>query len=287
MKSLNKHAKWRFEVAKKFFSKIERSDKLVAFFVGGSVSRNFADEFSDLEICFVWKTEISEEERSSLYKQIGFKEIKLNIIKDNSNPFEDTLYLEKLQIDIWHLTENNINNTINDVLLNFETSISKSNLLETFQSCIPIFGNEYIFSLREQIEIFPNVLAENIIKQYTKDFFRIDIEMFIERKDWIVVYRYIPTFLRLLILVFDGLNKKYHLNLGFKKLHKSLDRYKILPKNTLYVYSNLDKMNPTQAWSEVVRLKTETLELVNIHYPNIHLDFIEKNKTHNRTKFSL
>ena len=45
---------WRLDFAKNLFHKAGKPHGLAAAFVGGSVGRGLADEYSDLELCFVW-----------------------------------------------------------------------------------------------------------------------------------------------------------------------------------------------------------------------------------------
>lgn len=279
VKEFNEHSKWRFEIAKKLFLRIENKENLVSFFIGGSVSKNYTDEFSDLEICFVWKTEISENKRKVLYSEMGFTEIKLNKV-DNIRSFEDTLYFNKLQIDIWHLTETNIQNTINSVVIENIVDESKSNLMNVFQSCIPLFGIEFIENLKNQTETYPNQLVEKMILKHTKMFFKVDVSLQIKRKDWAFVHRNIGGYLIKIFLVLETLNKQYHS--GTKRMDLSIEKFEIKPHNAVNVFREINNLSLLEAWNEVLKLKEETIGLIKIHYPKIDLSYVNDNRKNKR-----
>jgi len=279
--NLNKQSKWRFEVAEYLFSKIDIDSNLLSFFVGGSVARNCADEYSDLELCFVWKKEVSKKIRIVIYDQMGLNLKKISDIKDNTIPFGESYNFRNLKLDIWHLTENNINKTLSSVQEDLDIDIQKMNLLETFQSCIPIYGLEFILELNTKI-VYKRALGLKIVDEYSKTFFRANFDLFILRKDNTLCYTFIAKYLKHIYIVLEAINFQY--SLSSKRIHFSLQKLKIKPKNIISLYQNINKLDIVEAWTEIKSLKLEIIELIKIHYPEIDLSRIERNMKIKRAK---
>ncbi len=279
---MNKHTKWRLDFAHRLFNKIKITNNLKAFFIGGSVSRNLADEYSDLEICFVWEKPISISQRKKILFDLQIEFDELIAWENKEKPFEETVFFNEFQIDIWHLTTNILDKTIQVVIVDFEINISKSNLLYTIQSCITLYGNYFIENYKKKINNYPKTLAKNIIIEHSKMFYKVDVDLQIQRKEWHYVYRNIGAYLKQVYLVLEAINMQYHK--GFKKIPNSLLQMKFKPKSAFKIYSKLDKLSLQEAWSEVLSLKKETIELIKIHFPKIDITYLENNKINRRKK---
>ena len=239
-----------------------------------------ADKYSDLEICLTWKEKISEIERKKLLTSLKIEIHNIETWEDSSSPFSEAHYYKKFQIDFVHLTKNIVDNTIQDVLKNFDRNNDKSNMLETFQSCIPLHGKSYIEKIRKRIELYPKELAIKRIQFYSEKFFIVDVALQIERKNWIFVYRNFGGYLIRIYHVIEAINKQYHL--GTKHMSASLKKMKILPKDIINIYENLDNLPAEFIWKEIERIKYETIDLVNIYFPSIDTNFIYTNKKNRR-----
>ena len=278
----NKQVLWRKNFAKDLFKRLEISNDLEAFFIGGSVSRNVADEYSDLEICFTWKNRISDENRQKVQKSLQLDIYNFGTWENFKAPLSETHYIKDFQIDIVHITTEIVENTIKEVLFEFDRNNNKANLLETFQSCIPLYGESYVNEIRDKIKAYPEQLAVKIIKHYSQNFFKVDVALQIKRKNWIYVYRNFGGYLIQIYHIVEAINKQYHL--GFKRMNVSLRTFDILPNGTINIFENLDNLPAEYIWKEIVRIKYEIIELINKYFPNIDTNFIYTNQKHRRKK---
>ena len=67
----NEHAKWRIEFARRLSKHITTFDGVKAIVIAGSVARNYADEYSDLEIPVFWEVLPEDTERHALIRLLG------------------------------------------------------------------------------------------------------------------------------------------------------------------------------------------------------------------------
>lgn len=96
---------WRLAYAQELFAKLGPMDQLAAAFVGGSVARGIADEFSDLELCFVWKDVPKDSDRKKIIDVFqGTPFVDWQPWSESTQSVEDNIYVDGFQIDIWHNT---------------------------------------------------------------------------------------------------------------------------------------------------------------------------------------
>jgi len=157
---------WRIKFAKFLFERIEALDEINAAFIGGSVCRGYADEYSDLEICFVWEKQIEENDRLLVNEQLNVNSFDVRYVNNKINQIEDSTRFKDLQIDIYHTNKEYIEIIINDVLCNHDISFEKMNYLNIIEYAIPLYGKNIISTWKQKVKKYPNKLSELIIQKH-------------------------------------------------------------------------------------------------------------------------
>ncbi|MEZ4888010.1 MAG: hypothetical protein R3E32_24995 [Chitinophagales bacterium] len=273
---------WRIELAKYLFKRIDTLDCISTVFIGGSVCRGYADEYSDLEICFVWKKQIEEQDIILINKTFNVVSFDRRYKKNSFIQIEDSVYLNDFQIDIYHIYIGEINKIIDDVLYSYDINLEKMNYLNVLKNSIPLYGYEINSEWKQKINQYPAKLAELIISTHIKNFFRADGRLFIYREDWAIFYNLIAGYQKLIFLVLTGINHIYFPL--FKNMNKTIERMDIKPENTIALYKNIYTFSPVEIWNNIVDLKINTLKLVETYYPNISTSQIYKQKSYMRRK---
>lgn len=274
---------WRIKFAQYLFEKVKTIEGIKACFIGGSVCRNMADEYSDLEICFVWENPIADSEKLLFNKKWGGKCTHSNHNK-TLNQIEESFHFNGFQVDVYRTSINATNTIINGVLENHDIQFDKLIHLNVLQNAIPLFGNAVLENWKEQIREYPNEIAVAMIEKYTQKFFMADAPIFIFRKDWTIFYSLIAGYQKNIFLVLTALNKAYFS--GFKYSIQHIKSMRIKPSGILETYDQLYQLSPNEMWQSIVDLKLQVLDLIVEHFPNVEINHIYERKNQGRKKFS-
>ena len=158
---LNQQTKWRIDLAKGLFEKVKTIEELEACFIGGSVCRGMADEYSDLEICFVWGQKIDNTKRLLVNQKMEVKSFYLNH-NESLQQVEESVNSNDFQIDIYHTSINVTNSVIEDVMLRHDFGFPKLIHLNVLQNAIPLHGELILKKWKEVIKEYPNEIMELI-----------------------------------------------------------------------------------------------------------------------------
>ena len=277
-----KQINWRVEFAQRLFEKIKMREGLETCFIGGSVCRGLADEYSDLEVCFIWKSLVDDSKRLLFNEKLGGMN---TYFKHNESlkQVEESFLFNGFQVDVYHTSISATDSIINDVLVSHQLQFSKLIYLDILQNAIPLYGELILQQWKQQIQGYPNRLAQLLIEKYIQNFFRASVSIFIYRQDWTVFYSLIAGYQKNIFLVLTALNKAYFP--GFKNSTKYIKTMKIKPNGILELYAKLYQLPPNEMWQELVNLKLEILQLVEEHFPNIELEHIYERINKGRKQF--
>ena len=62
---------WRIDYAKDLCNKLIAFEQPHSILIGGSVAKGWADDYSDLELCFIWRKLPSYKQRQQLIEHFG------------------------------------------------------------------------------------------------------------------------------------------------------------------------------------------------------------------------
>ncbi|MBN1218957.1 MAG: nucleotidyltransferase domain-containing protein [Anaerolineae bacterium] len=271
MTELNSHSLWRLELAQEISHRLRRFAGLQAIIVGGSVARNYADEYSDLEIPLFW-----DELPADAVRKAIVAELQADFLYPYNGPAaEDNLLIKGFQVDFWHNTVAGEEKVIEDVLQRFDTSLSHSNFMDTIRACIPLYGQEIIHRWKEKARCYPRELVVRNIQENLVYFDTGHLELHARRDNPTLVYAHLAELQKRVFLVLLALNRQYFPS--FKWMYKSLETMQIRPTNIAQRFRNTFNHHPDEAIKHTLKVISETLALVHQHYPQIDLTVVEQN----------
>ncbi len=275
---------WRIELAQKLFQKVKTTKGLQTAFIGGSVCRGLADEYSDLELCFVWDTLLEEKQRLAFNETLEVKSFYVSEQRENDfKQVEESVHFHDFQIDIFHTTTAYINSIIEAVFVKNEIKFSQQIYLNVLHNALPLYDNGRLEEWKNQIETYPQRLGTKLIQTYTDRFFKASVDIFLYRKDWAVFYSLITGYQKNIFLVLTALNKVYFS--GFKYSHQHIQQFSIKPQGMSDLYEKLYQLPPIEMWESIKKLKLEVLQLVKKYYPEIETTHIFQRLNTGRKKF--
>lgn len=267
MNNLNYHCMWRLELAKQICEKIrviEGTKGIKSIIVGGSVSRGFADEYSDLEIPIFWDKLPDEDTRKLIVKELNAE----YFYPYNYESREDNVIINGFRIDLWHLSLEQEEEVIKSVTKDFEIDFGSSNAMDTLRSCIPIFGEELIYPWKNKAKEYPREIALKTINEALQSIDSTQVELYLRRENSTLLFEHIANLQKNIFLMLLALNNEYFPT--FKWMYKSLGNFKIKPKDIEQRFRDVFTFQPKEAFENTLTILFETFDLINKIYPEIN-----------------
>lgn len=263
------HVQWRVDFASALFEMLSFKTDVDAFFIGGSVARGFADEFSDLELCCVWPHPPTNDQRRSIIKKwagISHYDFDERAAEEPYN-HADTFEVRGLQVDLWHLSRKTEDDIIHSVVDLHNTKQSSLNSCETIQSCVPLFDpNQVIGKWKEKLSAYPDKLAIKVITE-NLDFLQSgNLEMHLAREDYTSAFSIVAGLQKRIYNILLALNKMYFPS--YKRMSHYLAKMDLAPSNVTERFRTQLTSNPILN-DDLVSLQNETLDLIKSRFPQI------------------
>lgn len=247
-----------------------QNPKVDAVLIGGSVSRNWNDEYSDIELFVFWKEGPTEEDRKVSINLVNGRIIDFHPYEEEE--WSETYVTNGVKFEISNFLTSTIQKTINDVIVEFDTDLDKQCLVAAVYDGIPLYGEELLRKLKKKVEIYPKELSLGMIRD------NIDLgnrwnnrEALLKRKDWLMLYKVIVSVQTNLMGILFGLNKLYVHHPAFKWQKHSLEAMKIVPRNIFNRFTSILLNHPNESVSELEDIIKEIYELIKTEYPSLDL----------------
>lgn len=116
----------------------KQNPKVEAVLLGGSVSRNWNDKYSDIELFVFWKEGPTEEDRKVSINSVNGKIIDFHPYEEEE--WSETYVANGVKFEISNFLTSTIQNIINDVIVGFDTDLDKQCLISTVCHGITLYG---------------------------------------------------------------------------------------------------------------------------------------------------
>ena len=260
----NSHAQWRLDIARRLAERIRVVPGVQAIVVGGSVARDYADAYSDLELPIFWDELPTDETRLALVAALQGE-----FLHGYDGPAqEDQLLINGFQVDLWHNTVAGEEVVIKRVLEDYSTDFGDSNFMDTVRACIPLYGEAIIQAWKRQAAQYPDALALKNIQEHIVAFDAGQLSILAHRDNPTVFYAAISQLQQAMFLVLLALNRLYFPT--FKWLYRVLATMPVKPVAIEQRFRQAFQAPYDDAVQDTARLLHETLDLVQRHFP--HLD---------------
>ncbi|MFZ3591129.1 DUF4037 domain-containing protein [Bacillus sp. DJP31] len=249
-----------------------QNSKVEAVLLGGSVSRNWYDEYSDIELFVFWKESPTDEDRKASIHTVNGSIIDFHPYEEEE--WSETYTTNGIKLEISNFLTSTVQSIINDVTLSFDTDLEKQCLVASVFNGISLGGEEVIRKLKKNVEIYPKKLSEAMIRE------NIHLglgsrwsnrEALLAREDWLMLYKVIVAVQTNLLGILFGLNRQYVHHPPFKWQKYSLEAMNIVPKNVSQRFTSILVEHPKDSVRELEGIIQEIYQLIKGEYPTMNL----------------
>ncbi|WP_280771613.1 DUF4037 domain-containing protein [Salipaludibacillus daqingensis] len=251
----------------------ERNPKVEAVLLGGSVSRNWNDNYSDIEIFVFWK-----ESPTDIDRVTPIVKLKGDII--DFHPYEDeewseTYITQGVKLEISNFLTVTMNKVIDDVTLSFDTNLDKQCIAATVHHGVSLSGDLVIKRMKEKVNKYPNELSVAMIKQNIQLGNRWNNrEALLNRKDWLMLYKGMVDVQTNIMGMLFGLNRQYVHHPAFKWQKQTLESMMIAPENIGKRLESIFLDDPAISIKELEIMIQDVYELIQMEHPQIDLSVV-------------
>ncbi len=279
MSLYNPHTSWRIEFAQSVAKHIAQFNGVQAIVIAGSVARNYADAYSDIEIPIFWDELPTEAIRRKIVAAL-----QANFIYGYNEPGDDELLINGLQVDLWHITLAEEEAVIEVVLKGYSTSLSHLNALDTLRACIPLYGDSIVQPWKIRAQEFPDELARRLIQEYLPVLGIGQLYILAQRNNPTAFYAQLCQLHQATFMILLALNHSYFST--FKWMYQALESMRVKPEAIGERLRSTLNTSHELAIGEMKQILEETLELVQAHHPEIDLALARRKLAYQRAEYS-
>jgi hypothetical protein len=271
---MTEHSAWRISLAHKIAPAFTANPNVEACFVFGSAALGISDQYSDLELAFIWSQLPSVEELQATAQSAGVKGWEIEPYGEAKQAWLEQFYLYDMKVEAGHWARNTMDGIVTDVVerydvsqngLLFEKQASASNL----QRAVVLYGEDLIKHWQNRLSPYPEKLAVAMVQKHLK-FRPFDGQYILtERLEIPMLYENNCAIVRWLLNLLFGVNRIYHP--GFKWTCYWVEEMSIKPSR---FFNRLERVFQSDAVSgtlELRKLVEETFELVERTLPQVDL----------------
>ncbi|WP_052400716.1 DUF4037 domain-containing protein [Oceanobacillus jeddahense] len=244
--------------------------KVEAVLLGGSVSRNWQDSYSDIELFIFWKEPPTDEDRKMPITELAGDIIDFYPYEEEE--WSESYVVEGIKLEISSFLTNSIKGIINDVVVSYNPDVYKQCLAAAVYDGVMLSGEELIKQLKKKVSQYPDELSIAMIKEY----------MFLgnswtnraallHRRDWLMLYKVMTDVQTNIMGMLSGLNKQYVHHPAFKWQKQTLESMSLVPENIFKRLEFVFMGEPSAALSELEGIVQEVYRLIQRKYPQINI----------------
>lgn len=257
------------ELAKRNAKVYIANPKTKAAMVTGSVAEGLCDEYSDCEMIFYYDELPSEADLYLARQQNQGSEPLWTVGEQQEGSFGESYLVNGVEFQIGHETIANWEKEISTILEKFDLSPMMKAMSGTLIG-IPLYGELLIQQWKARIANYPDGLAQRMVEHYLKFFAIWGMQEKLARRDTTLWYHQILVESTQNILgVLSGLNRLYYTTFQFKRMSRFVEQMAVAPDHLAERLEGLFRHAAPVAVNELEVLVRETVELVEIHMPQV------------------
>lgn len=259
--------------------------KVRAVLVGGSVSRGWADEYSDLEIGVLWSEPPTDEERRGAIARTGGELWSLPPADDRDGwaagdhygiaraTMGGHEYTGTSMVSAHHLAVSTVETWLSDALERYDTGLEKQELLSAIQHGVPLHGEDLLGFWKLRTESYPDELARRIIREniYFGPWFPADA--YASRGDALVLHQHFIWAEQSILRVLAALNRIYYRSVEHKWMGYLIAEMSIAPRDLAARMERVLRADLATGERELRDLMRETIDLVAARMPEADHSF--------------
>lgn len=252
------------------------SPSIKAVMVGGSVSRGYADRYSDLEIGVFWSDSPMEAERKSAVESVGGKLLTFDESPRNElyaldeAAIRGNTYRGTAMVSTQHLTVAEMEKGLVDVLDSYDTSLDNLALMAAVRDGIPLHGDDLLRAWQGRVAAYPTELAIKIIQENLWFGPWFCAESYAGRDDILVLNQHFLWIEQNMLQVLAALNRTYYPSPEHKWIDQLIAGMKLSPPDLASRLKQVFRVEPLEGWHLLKALIYETLDLIELHLPEVN-----------------
>ena len=271
---MNQASKYLLELAKQKIQPYIANPQTRAAMITGSAARGEADFYSDVEM-FIYYEQLPSKEELQFARQQNQGSQPILTIDDYSNGwFGEIYYIDGVEFQIGCLTIAFWERDMATILQELDTSpLQKA--LSGMLDCIPVYGEELISQWKKQVADYPDTLAQAMVEKYLNFVPIWALQEELAARDTTLFQHQIRLEIAQNILgVLAGLNRLYYTTFQFKRMRTFIEKMNIAPQNLYERLESIYNQEPLSAANQLKELVVETVDLVELHMPDIDISKI-------------
>jgi predicted nucleotidyltransferase len=247
----------------------KHNPKVESILLAGSVSRDWQDDHSDIELHIFWNKPPNDEDRLSPIRKVNGSLLSFHPYEDEEWS-EAYMTNEGVKLEISSFLTGSVEQFISDVVNKCETDYDKQCIAASIYYGEVLFGEVKIKELKNNVRKYPDELSKAMILENLQLGNRWDNRhALLDRQDWLMLYSVICEVQKKLLGVLFGLNNMYVHHPCFKWMKNSIDIMDVKPHNLYERMTNILSGNPVNSVKELSDLLQETVDLAEKHYPQL------------------
>ena len=260
---MDNRTQYLLELAKNNVKAYIANPKTKAAMVAGSVAEGHCDEYSDCDM--------PSEEELQLVRQQNQGSERLWILGNREDGgFAESYLVNGVECQFGHVTIAQWETDISNILTGHDIQSPLMKAMSGTSVGIPLYGATLIQQWKAKIANYPDELAQKMVEHYLK-FFAIwgMQEKFARRDTTLWYYQILVESAQNLLGVLAGLNHLYYSTFQFKRMSRFIAQMEIAPENLADRLERLFYQAQPVAVNQLEALVRETVELVEIHIPQV------------------
>lgn len=241
-----------------------------AAMITGSTATGEADLYSDVEM-FIYYDRLPPIEELQLVRLRNQGSEPIATFEDpDQRFFGEFYYIDEVQFQIGNSTIEFWEGEMSTVFEEFDVTSPAQKALSGMLDCIPVYGEEIISHWKQQIADYPDALVQVMVEKHLNFFPLWSVREQLAARDTTIFQHQIRLEAgQNLLGVLAGLNRLYYSTFQFKRMKQFIDRMDIKPQDLYVRLENLYYQEPLSCADELKKLIAETIELVELHLPQV------------------
>ncbi|MEG3846015.1 hypothetical protein QT971_03200 [Microcoleus sp. herbarium19] len=263
-------AQYLLELAKRNVKPYIANPKTKAVMVSGSVAEGLCDRYSDCDVMLYYE-ELPTEEELHLARQQNQGAELIEILGDRlEGAFGESFLMNGIEFQFAHATISQWEQEMSTVLEEFDVPSPIMKMLYGTLIGIPLYGEALIQQWKAKVANYPDRLSQTMVEKYLKFFPVWGMQEKLARRDTTLWhYQIMVEAVQNLLGVLSGLNRLYYSTFQFKRTSRFIEYMEIAPENLADRLESLFHDEPQIAVYQLEELVRETVDLVEIHMPQV------------------
>ncbi|MGD6818468.1 DUF4037 domain-containing protein [Metabacillus sp. 113a] len=272
------HSSRLHELSERLAAIYKKNPKTDSVWIGGSVSRGWQDQYSDIELYVCWKGEPNEEDRLQPVLMVQGEIIEFHDYEDGE--WSETYFADETKMEISHFLTSAVSSALNDLTASFSTSPDQQCLASALFYGKPLEGHRTFHYLRNQVTHYPAALKDAMILK--------NLELgnrwknrgpLAAREDWLMLCQLMAATENKLMSVLFALNEMYIHHPAYKWQRNSLNEMNIKPYDAAGRMESVFLEHPAKGLILLEGLLEDVYKLVQKECPHLNLQKIKKSNS--------